>query len=176
MATPLRYYSARYYEATIGDLMGGRARHDRDFVRRHGRDRLRCPPDLVGYAWQWLAVAASLGVFPRLATLQVPTLVVSGDDDPVMPPANAILLAHHLANARLLMVLGAGHLLLYDTDSAALPAIAEFLDSPQLAASLTWRSSERVTSERLASALRAEVLRWHNPVAVLNVLWRYMWT
>jgi pimeloyl-ACP methyl ester carboxylesterase len=176
MATPLRYYSARYYEATVGDLMGGRARYDRDFVRRHGRQRLRSPPDVVGYAWQWLAVAASRNVLPLLPTLEVPTLVVSGDDDPVVPPANAMLLAHHLADARLLMVPGEGHLLLYDAESAALPAIAEFLRTPRLATSATWRNSERVSADRLASMLRDEVLRWHHPVAILNVLSRYIWT
>jgi pimeloyl-ACP methyl ester carboxylesterase len=174
MATPLRYYSARYYEATVGDLMGGRARHDRDFVRRHGRHRLSVPPDVRGYAWQWLGVAASRNVLPLLPTLRLPTLVVTGDDDPVIPPANAMLLAHHLAEARLLVLPGEGHLLLYDSQSAALPAIADFLGSPHLATSAAWRAGERVMAERLAKALEDEVLRWHHPLAVLNVLWRYI--
>jgi hypothetical protein len=52
---------------------------------------------------------------------------VTGDDDPVMPLANALLLAHKLPDARLLVAPGEGHLLLLDPDSRALPAIQDFV-------------------------------------------------
>ena len=48
MATPLRYYWRPYYEAVIGQLMGGRARDDPEFVRRHGAARQLRPPNRPG--------------------------------------------------------------------------------------------------------------------------------
>ena len=61
MSTPLRYYWRPYYERVIGELMGGRARTDPGFVRRHGDARLHSPPTPVGYLWQLLAMATSPG-------------------------------------------------------------------------------------------------------------------
>ncbi len=127
MSTPLRYYSREYYEATIGDLMGGRARHDDEFVRLHGERRRDHPPGLLGYTWQLAALAGDPGSLPWLHRIETPTLVVTGDDDPVMPVANSRLLAAKLSHARLLVLPGEGHLMLLDPDSGALPAIRAFL-------------------------------------------------
>jgi pimeloyl-ACP methyl ester carboxylesterase len=127
MSTPLRYYWREYYEATIGDLMGGRARHDDEFVRLHGRRRREHPPDPLGYAWQLAALAGDPGSLGWLHRIAAPALVVTGDDDPVMPVANSRLLAGRLPDARLLVLPGEGHLMLLDPDSPALPAIRAFL-------------------------------------------------
>jgi len=127
MSTPLRYYSREYYEATIGGLMGGRARHDDEFVRLHGERRRDHPPGLLGYTWQLAALAGDPGSLPWLHRIETPTLVVTGDDDPVMPVANSRLLAAKLPHARLLVLPGEGHLMLLDPDSGALPAIRDFL-------------------------------------------------
>ena len=127
MSTPLRYYSREYYEATIGDLMGGRARHDDEFVRLHGERRRDHPPGVLGYTWQLAALAGDPGSLPWLHRIETPTLVVTGDDDPVMPVANSRLLAAKLPHARLLVLPGEGHLMLLDPDSGALPAIRAFL-------------------------------------------------
>ena len=127
MSTPLRYYWRSYYESIAGDLMGGRLRRDEAFVRRLGEDRLANPPDPLGYAWQLAALSTDFGSLPWLHRVTQPTLVVTGDDDPVMPLANALLLAHRLPDARLLVAPGEGHLLLLDPDSRALPAIHAFV-------------------------------------------------
>ena len=47
----------------------------------------------------------------RLGAIQAQTLVLTGADDRVVPPANAELLAKKIPNARLEVVPGAGHLL-----------------------------------------------------------------
>jgi pimeloyl-ACP methyl ester carboxylesterase len=44
IATPLRYWSPAFYRRPIGDLAGGRARDDLEWVDRHGEMRLRHPP------------------------------------------------------------------------------------------------------------------------------------
>jgi pimeloyl-ACP methyl ester carboxylesterase len=91
------------------------------------RGPARQPADPLGYAWQLAALSTDFGSLPWLHRVTQPTLVVTGDDDPVMPLANALLLAHKLPDARLLVAPGEGHLLLLDPDSRALPAIHDFV-------------------------------------------------
>jgi pimeloyl-ACP methyl ester carboxylesterase len=49
---------------------------------------------------------------PWLRTLRQPTLVLAGDDDPIVPLVNARILAVCIPNARLRIVRGGGHLFL----------------------------------------------------------------
>ena len=83
-------------------------------------------PTRWSYAWQLAAPSPDCSL-PWLHRVTQPTLVVTGDDDPVMPLGNALLLAHKLPDARLLVAPGEGHLLLLDPDSRALPAIHDFV-------------------------------------------------
>ena len=172
MATPLRYYWRAYHEAVLGDLMGGRARSDPDFVRRQGAVRRHHPPSLLGYAWQLAALMADPGTLRLLGTIPSPTLVVAGDDDPVMPLANALLLAHGLPQARLFVAPGDGHLLLLDRESVALPVIEDFLTSPELDGSRAWREAETVTAPRVEAALAREAVQLHHPLAMASAAFR----
>jgi pimeloyl-ACP methyl ester carboxylesterase len=168
MSTPLRYYWRAYYEATIGDLMGGRLRHDEAFVRRHGQERRGHPPDPLGYAWQLAALAGDAGSLPWLHRVAVPALVVAGDDDPVMPLPNSLLLAHRLPRARLLVAPGEGHLLLFDPKSRALPAIRGFVRDGD------WGAAEPVVREALDAGLRVNPAQ--HPLAAVSAGVRALWT
>ncbi len=168
MATPLRYYWRPYYEMVIGDLMGGRARRDREFVRRHGDVRRLNPPTPFGYFSQVLALAASPGSLKWLSEVTAPTLVVSGDDDPVMPLPNAYLLGRYLPNARVVVLPGEGHLLLMDDRSAALPVISDFLSAPGLARSSAWRDAIEVDDEMLRGVIDSDPAGFVNPAALLS--------
>jgi pimeloyl-ACP methyl ester carboxylesterase len=55
--------------------------------------------------------------------IQHPALVVTGDDVPLVPRVNSLLLAHRLPNARAVVAPGEGHLLLMDPDSTVLGPI-----------------------------------------------------
>jgi pimeloyl-ACP methyl ester carboxylesterase len=171
MSTPLRYYWRSYYESIVGDLMGGRPRTDAEFVRRHGEERLANPPDPLGYAWQLAALAGDPGTLPWLHRLEQPTLVVAGDDDPVMPLANALLLAQRLPHARLFVAPGEGHLLLLDPQSRALPAIRDFVrgDEPE------WGEAVGVSREMLDAGLRAASGEAH-PLALMSAGVRAFWS
>ncbi|HYH89452.1 MAG TPA: alpha/beta hydrolase, partial [Solirubrobacteraceae bacterium] len=94
--------------------------------------------------------------------------VVTGDDDPVMPLANALLLAERLPAGRLLVAPGEGHLLLLDPQSSALPAIRDFLVSEELADSATWREAVAVTRPMLDAALPAVPAGLPNPVSLMS--------
>ena len=171
MSTPLRYYSRAVYDHTIGDIAGGRARNDREWIERHAEERQAHPPSPLGYAWQLAALTVPPGSLPWLRELEQPTLVLAGDDDPLMPVANALLLAHRIPRARLLLAPGEGHLLLLDPDSAAHPAIRDFVRCDELDGSEAYTRSVDVDEAMLEEALREERLPLH-PVAALNALTR----
>jgi len=149
---PLRYYSKLYYQTTIGPMAGGQARNDPMFIERHGQLRRTHRPNVLGYYMQMAAISSwsSLG---WLKDIQVPTLVVTGDDDPLIPPVNSYLLARRIPEARLLVSPGDGHLILFDSESPALARILEFLQADLLSDSATWGEALEVTEGDEKSAL-----------------------
>ncbi len=83
-------------------------------------------PTLRGYATQMYGVAGWTSL-PWLHTVAQRTLVMAGERDKLVLPANARLLARLLPNAHLVLVPDAGHLfLLKDPDEPAF-TIREFL-------------------------------------------------
>lgn len=140
LATPLRYWSRGFYNRTLASMVGGKARHDRQFVARHGDERLRYKPSMQGYAGQILGIAA-WSTLPSLPKIQAPTLVVMGTDDPLVKPDNGPLLAGRIPQARLVIAPDEGHLLLMDPESAAFEPIRQFLAAPNLATAPVWRDA-----------------------------------
>jgi pimeloyl-ACP methyl ester carboxylesterase len=153
---PLRYYSKFYYERTIGPMAGGQARHNPMFIERHGNLRRQHRPNLLGYYMQMAAISTYSSLC-RLKDIKVPTLVVTGDDDRLIPPVNSAMLARRIPGARLLVSPGDGHLLLFDSESPVLARIHEFLEAATLVESDTWREALEVTDEDEAAALSATV-------------------
>ena len=79
-------------------------------------------------AWLYrLAGTTGWSSLPWLHRLTQPTLVVHGDDDPIVPLINARLIAWRVPDARLEVVEGGGHLLLLDSAADVVPVITEFL-------------------------------------------------
>jgi pimeloyl-ACP methyl ester carboxylesterase len=150
---PLRYFSRTYYERTIGTMAGGQARTDRAFIARHGAERLVDRPSLAGYYSQ-LAAAATWSSIGWLHEIEAPTLVVAGGDDPLLPAANSVMLAHRIPGARLQLHPAEGHLMLFDGKSPALPAIHDFLTASTLEASAAWREARSVTAQDERRAVR----------------------
>ncbi|MDB5803708.1 MAG: putative esterase [Betaproteobacteria bacterium] len=73
-----------------------------------------------GIGRQLLAVAAGADRTPLLGTITAPTLVIHGRADPLVPVANGIDLAEHIAGAKLELIDGMGH----DLPDALLPRLA----------------------------------------------------
>jgi pimeloyl-ACP methyl ester carboxylesterase len=63
----------------------------------------------------------------RLKNVQVPTLIMFGADDKVVPPGNAELLAREIPNNTVKILPQAGHFYPFDATDAAVAAIVEFL-------------------------------------------------
>lgn len=93
--------------------------------------RVRHPIDPAGYQAQ-LAIGLSLlpeaAAFEhKLSAVTVPTLVLFGEYDTVVPPANAKLLADQLPSAQIEILPGAGHFFPFELPDEANRAIIRFL-------------------------------------------------
>jgi pimeloyl-ACP methyl ester carboxylesterase len=93
--------------------------------KRTAFTRSHQPTDLRGYLYQLSAVMwwSSL---PFLPLIRQRTLVVGGLDDPIVPPANAMILANLIPNATLALVPG-GHLQIVTSASDLGSRITQFL-------------------------------------------------
>ena len=127
LATPLRYYSPAFMRLTANILYGPRAREDQDFLGHQIAARRARPPTLWGYLGQ-LVATAGWSSLPWLHRIRRPTLVLTGQADAIVPPANARILAWRIPNAELDIVPDAGHLLLMDHADRAATRIADFLE------------------------------------------------
>jgi pimeloyl-ACP methyl ester carboxylesterase len=67
------------------------------------------------------------GSYDRLPQIHPPTLVVTGTDDVVIPPANAVTLSERIPGARLVQFPGAGHGLMYQFPGEFVMVVREFL-------------------------------------------------
>jgi poly(3-hydroxyoctanoate) depolymerase len=153
IATPLRYKSPWVYRRTIAGLVGGRARTDPRWVEEHGEIRLSRAPTMRGYVSQLAGMTWS--TLPWLGRVEHPALVVVGDDDPLIPVANALLLTNRLRHARGVVVEGEGHLMLMDEDSAAFEPITEFLGAARHEDASAWRRGFVADDAQLEAAIRA---------------------
>lgn len=129
LATPARYYHPRLLALSVPYIAGGRTARERAVLAGQAADRLRRPPDLLGYAFQLYAVSGWSSL-RWLHSLPQPTLVVAGEEDPSVPLGNARALAGRIPDARLHVVKGGGHLFLLDEPENVAPAILDFLGSP----------------------------------------------
>jgi pimeloyl-ACP methyl ester carboxylesterase len=121
MLTPARYWSPAILATIAPFLYGGRQRSR--VVAPHFN---QAPPDQRSYASQVVAISTWSSV-TWLHRLGVPTLVLAGDDDPLVPLANARFLAWRIPGARLHVVPGGGHLMLLDSPAETSAVIESFL-------------------------------------------------
>lgn len=126
-------------DAAILPLEGGYPRHTLRLLRALRRLPVSFWPVLVTDAWRagpgTIARAArellTTESRPDLAALTVPTLVVWGQHDSLMPPEQGRQLARSIPNARLVVIPGAGHNPMWDRPAEFnRAALAFFADPP----------------------------------------------
>ncbi len=88
--------------------------------------RQKIPTTPAGYLAQ-LQAAMGHDTWDALPSIAVPTLVVHGDADLLIPTANGVLLAERIPGARLVLVPGAGHMLQADGGDVVRDAVLPFL-------------------------------------------------
>ncbi|PRY52215.1 poly(3-hydroxyalkanoate) depolymerase [Geodermatophilus tzadiensis] len=127
MLTPRRHRDARYAEEVAAMLYGGTVRSDPGMAARVLHSASRLGPRR-GYYYQ-LAASAGWSSLPFLSLIRQPTLVVAGDDDPIIPTVNARILARGIPRAQLHLHHG-GHLALVTEARELAPVVEAFLDAP----------------------------------------------
>jgi poly(3-hydroxyalkanoate) depolymerase len=110
-----------------GDLWGGSARTDPDALASALR-KARISPLSMGYLYQHTAVLG-FTTLPLLPLIRQRTLVLTGDDDPIIPVANGRILAAGIPHATLHIYHG-GHVELVTRPSLLTPLITSFLAAP----------------------------------------------
>jgi poly(3-hydroxyalkanoate) depolymerase len=126
LATPRRYYQPDYYRRIAGRIYGGQARRDPDALLHGSPARFVEPPSVRGYLGQLYAIAGWTSL-PWLHRLRQPTLVLAGDDDPIVPLINGRILARRIPDARLHVVDGGGHLFLLERPAEMAALVTGFL-------------------------------------------------
>ena len=125
MATPRRHQDPVFARSVAHKLYGGTMREHPELAARVlGSGERRGP--MRGYYFQMLALSGWTSL-PLLPAISSPTLIMAGDDDPMIPAGNAHLMHKGIRNSVLELYEG-GHLeLLVDPDHFA-RVIDRFLD------------------------------------------------
>jgi pimeloyl-ACP methyl ester carboxylesterase len=127
LATPLRYYSPSFFDRTAAATFGGVTARDQSVRQRMINARRSHPPAFDGYTLQLLGIFG-WSSWHFLPCIPHDTLVIAGDDDPLVPVANAEMLAERIPNATLEIVPGAGHLMLWDDAENLGRRVSRFLN------------------------------------------------
>jgi poly(3-hydroxyalkanoate) depolymerase len=123
MATPRRYRDPAYMEEIAPDIYGGDLRSNPEFVRRMAHAMRSEEP--LGYFYQLMAGMGWTSL-PWLKLLQQPTLILTGDDDPIVPAINAKIMQMMIPRSKLYIFHG-GHLGLLTHAGELVPLIEQFL-------------------------------------------------
>ncbi len=158
-----RDQAERFIARNVGAPLQGAA------TRQAVDDVLRAHPE----AWAaWLEAGSREDWTSRIGVLRTPTLLIAGGEDGDLgPAAQRALAARHFADARLVVLDGAGHLLPLERPADVARLIAEHAAPPPACISETyWRllHSDRV-STRTRAALLARIAPNDDASAALTV-------
>ena len=123
MASPRRYLDKGFMRRVAPEIYGGMFRENPDLIAEHAKAMWGASE--VGYLYQVIAMAGWTSL-PWLWTLKQPTLIMAGRDDPIVPLANAKLMARMMANARL-EILDDGHLFMVTRPTESAAIVEKFL-------------------------------------------------
>jgi poly(3-hydroxyalkanoate) depolymerase len=126
MLTPRRHRDPGYAARVAGELYGGSARKDPALARDLLHATTRLGP-ARGYYYQLISGIGWTSL-PRLPKLRPPTLILAGDDDPIIPLVNARIM-HRLIPRSELHIYRGGHLELVADAERIAPVVEEFLDA-----------------------------------------------
>jgi poly(3-hydroxyalkanoate) depolymerase len=123
MLTPRRFVDPDYLARIAPALYGGRARTQLNLAA--GFHRSLKPGGTLGCYWQLLGLVGWTSIH-WLSQVRQPTLILSGADDPIVPPVNARIMARLLPNAQL-HIFDDGHLGLITSVYELAPMVRDFL-------------------------------------------------
>ena len=126
MATPRRYQDPVYMEQIAGEMYGGKVRTHPEYA--HEFARTVNLGSVLGYFYQMLGGMGWTSV-PWLRKLRQPTLIMHGDDDPLVPLVNAKIM-HRLIPHSKLYIFHDGHLGLGTSAQELAQVVDKLLTAP----------------------------------------------
>jgi poly(3-hydroxyalkanoate) depolymerase len=126
MLTPRRHRDPEHAGRIAGELYGGSARKDPMAARDLLHATTRLGP-ARGYFYQLMATIGWTSL-PWLPKLRPPTLILAGDDDPIIPAVNGRIMNWLIPRSRLQIYHG-GHLELAADPERLAAAVEAFLDA-----------------------------------------------
>jgi len=125
MVTPRRFRDPGYAAAVAHEIYGGSLRDHPERARELLHAVGRIGPRR-GYYYQLLAGAGWTSL-PLLPFIRQPTLILAGDDDPIIPLANARIM-HAMIPRNVFRIYKGGHLELVADPMLLAPAVESFLN------------------------------------------------
>ncbi len=126
IATPRRYQDTAYMAQNAGEIYGGKMRTHPEYAHEFARTaRLG---SVLGYFYQMLGGMGWTSI-PWLHTLRQPTLILHGDDDPLVPLVNAKIMQRLIPHAKL-YIFHDGHLGLGTSAGERAQVVDQFLTAP----------------------------------------------
>ena len=123
--------ATRFTNGLVVSTAPGFAEKHPEIIQEWLEWRLANPLDLAGYQAQ---MAIGLGLISeaasfenRLGEIHTPTLILFGEHDKVVPPANADLLAAKIQNSKVVILPDAGHFFTMEVPQAAAQVIIDFI-------------------------------------------------
>ena len=77
--------------------------------------------------WEYTISQRAEDLVPRLREIRAPVLVITGDDDRIVPPDRSADLVKHLSDARLVVIPRCGHVPHEERPDEFMDAVADFL-------------------------------------------------
>lgn len=124
MASPRRYTDSEYGAKIAPEIYGGSFRHNKELAKSHA-SKMKSSSTGFGYQYQGMAVWWWTSIH-WLHTIKQPTLVLAGNDDPIIPLCNMESIAKRIPNSEL-HVYDDGHLFLLTQSESIVPLLTEFL-------------------------------------------------
>jgi pimeloyl-ACP methyl ester carboxylesterase len=115
---------------TRGNDMIELAWHDPSRITAEDIAAYRLPTQVEDWdraLWEFTLAGRDLDLAPRVGELDAPALVITGDDDRIVPPENSIRLARELPNADLVMIPECGHVPQEECPAPFLDAVKAFV-------------------------------------------------
>lgn len=126
LATPRRYHDLAYMERIAGEIYGGKMRAQPALAHKFAQTAHL--GSVLGYFYQMLGAVGWTSI-PWLRKLRQPTLILHGDDDPLVPLVNAKIM-HRLIPHSQLYIFHDGHLGLATSARELAQVVDQFLAAP----------------------------------------------
>ena len=125
MGSPKRYINRDFLKAHFEELYGDSTEGFSMFTEHMS------PPSLKGYLYQLMCMAGWSSL-PFLRFIRVPTIIIAGDKDHIVPLANAKILNFMIKGSRLYEFEDAGHLFLLTKRDESIEIIRDFFEEPEV--------------------------------------------